>query len=515
MNSFLSHLVDAYLIKNVYLVGIFALILIARLILTRLPKRFSYYLWAALGIKAVTDVGFSITISLKNSFASRSSESLITKVIAAAQDAGITGKTIDLAGTVQTAAVPVSRHIFGLYEIIFLIWLAGALAMVTAVFFRYLRTRKAVRVSFPAENGVRYCDYIDSPMVFGILKPVIYMPQTSDPESLRFILAHEKCHIRRGDIYFKLFAFILLSVFWINPFFWIAYRLFTLDMELSCDEAAVEMLGASAKRDYAHTLLSYSVAERTLWMAQTDFADTGTKKRVKNIMKTKKIKLPAIIAGTLVPVVIVALCFIKPRFAFADNYTQISSDTAVSSPEVKKDTEASVIGTASLPDTNVESSENTTLSNGIDTNTVSAGDPVLQNTDIATWVWPLDSTLITRGFSEQHPGVDIAAPMKSAVYAALPGTVIESGYDSAEGNVLEIKVNDEITYRYSHLDSATVEVGSTVKGGEKIAEVGSTGNSTGPHLHYEIFVNGTSTDPFAGFYVEPVELTYETKSTDE
>jgi murein DD-endopeptidase MepM/ murein hydrolase activator NlpD len=81
--------------------------------------------------------------------------------------------------------------------------------------------------------------------------------------------------------------------------------------------------------------------------------------------------------------------------------------------------------------------------------------------------------------------------------------------------VLEIKVNDEITYRYSHLDSSLVEVGSTVKGGEKVAEVGSTGNSTGPHLHYEIFVNGTATDPFSGFYEAPVELEYEDYSADE
>lgn len=518
MNSFLSNLVDAYFVKNAYLIGMFAIILIARMILTRLPKRFSYYLWAALGIKAVTDVGFSITISLKKSTAAGGGGSLISKAMVAAENTGIMGKTINLAGTVQTAAAPATtaaKPLFGPYEIIFLIWLTGALAIVTAGVFRYLRTKKAVRVSYPAENGVRYCDYIDSPMAFGIFKPVIYMPKTSDSESLKYILAHERCHIRRGDIYFKLFAFILLSIFWINPFFWVAYRLFTLDMELSCDEAAVEMLGVKAKKGYAHTLLSYSVAERTLWLAQTDFADTGTKRRVKNIMKTKKIKLPAIIAGTLVPVVIVALCFFKPKFAFANDESQSSADTTVSSSETKNDTSASVSDTASLSDDNSENSDNTALSNDVDANTSTAIASTDENPDIATWVWPLDSTLITMGFSDRHPAVDIAAPMRSDVYAALPGTVIKSEWESSDGNVLEIKVNDEITYRYSHLDSSLVEVGSTVKGGEKVAKVGSTGNSTGPHLHYEIFVNGTATDPFSGFYEAPVELEYEDYSADE
>ena len=78
----------------------------------------------------------------------------------------------------------------------------------------------------------------------------------------------------------------------------------------------------------------------------------------------------------------------------------------------------------------------------------------------------------------------------------LDGTVEETGFATKEGNYVIVRVSETTLYRYNHLDSASVKAGDTVKAGDKLGEVGSTGLSTGPHLHVEYIVNGESIKVF-------------------
>jgi murein DD-endopeptidase MepM/ murein hydrolase activator NlpD len=94
-----------------------------------------------------------------------------------------------------------------------------------------------------------------------------------------------------------------------------------------------------------------------------------------------------------------------------------------------------------------------------------------------------------------HEGLDIAANLGEPIYAALDGTVTYSGWASGYGNLIKLKHNDGIDTYYGHCSKLLVSEGQKVKKGEKIAEVGSTGNSTGPHLHFEIRINGVPKDP--------------------
>jgi len=99
------------------------------------------------------------------------------------------------------------------------------------------------------------------------------------------------------------------------------------------------------------------------------------------------------------------------------------------------------------------------------------------------------------GHLAMHEGIDFSADLGTAVIAAAPGLVIRSEWDPSFGNVVEIKHAENFMTRYAHLNKRLVSHNSHVQGGYRIGEVGSTGRSTGPHLHYEIFHYGKVINP--------------------
>ncbi|MGG7611131.1 M23 family metallopeptidase, partial [Streptomyces sp. ZG43] len=124
------------------------------------------------------------------------------------------------------------------------------------------------------------------------------------------------------------------------------------------------------------------------------------------------------------------------------------------------------------------------------------------------YVLPVEGSYVSTGYqtggslwsSGSHSGVDFHAPAGSVVRAVGAGTVVETGWGGAYGNEVVIKMHDGTYTQYGHLASATVSVGQTVTPGQQIAVSGSTGNSTGPHLHFEARSGadyGTDMDPVA------------------
>lgn len=98
-------------------------------------------------------------------------------------------------------------------------------------------------------------------------------------------------------------------------------------------------------------------------------------------------------------------------------------------------------------------------------------------------------------WGQMHEGVDMAAPTGTPIYAPADGTVIFAGWERGYGNLIKIRHDFGITTRYGHLSKIRVKVGEKVSQGERIADMGSTGHSTGPHLHYEIRTGGKAIDP--------------------
>lgn len=101
----------------------------------------------------------------------------------------------------------------------------------------------------------------------------------------------------------------------------------------------------------------------------------------------------------------------------------------------------------------------------------------------------------TKGASTNHKGIDWAVPIGTAVVASNAGTVTKAGWASGYGYAVYIKHADGRETRYAHLSKVLVKVGQTVAQGQRIALSGNTGRSTGPHLHFEIIINGTAVNP--------------------
>ena len=119
-------------------------------------------------------------------------------------------------------------------------------------------------------------------------------------------------------------------------------------------------------------------------------------------------------------------------------------------------------------------------------------------------IWPCDGVLTSdfryrinpvTGKRAFHTGIDIGAPMYTKIYAPIDGTVVYSGWRGGYGNMVILDHGQGVTTRYAHSSKLLVKVGQQVKMGDKIALMGSTGQSTGSHLHYEIRVDGVAIDP--------------------
>jgi murein DD-endopeptidase MepM/ murein hydrolase activator NlpD len=100
-----------------------------------------------------------------------------------------------------------------------------------------------------------------------------------------------------------------------------------------------------------------------------------------------------------------------------------------------------------------------------------------------------------------HEGIDVTAPMGAPIAAPAAGTVISTGWETGYGNTIEINHGFGIVTRYAHTSKILVHQGQHVSRGQQIALVGNTGLTTGPHLHYEVHVNGKPVDPLK--YVLP------------
>ena len=217
-------------------------------------------------------------------------------------------------------------------RILTVIWLVGFCVMMAQALFSYLRLKHYVAASVKTGRNVRICDEIQYPFILGILRPMIYLPGFLRGSMKRFVLAHERAHLKRRDHIWKPLGFFLLAIHWFNPLCWIAYILFSRDLEMACDERVIRDMDRESKADYSQTLLLLSNPANRIAACPVAFGEIGVKERVKGIFNYKK---PAIwiVMLALAGCMVMAVCFLtSPRKADTavaqENKTEQSEESA-------------------------------------------------------------------------------------------------------------------------------------------------------------------------------------------
>lgn len=199
------------------------------------------------------------------------------------------------------------------------IWLFTSIAVFAAFTAAHIKFRLKVRDALPVEMNfnsgtkrhvrVKVSDRIDSPLTYGIFRPVILLPKSiyiCDEKTAEYILSHELTHIKRLDALYKLLAVIAVSLHWFNPLAWVMLVFSSRDIELSCDEEVVlEKNGSGREREeYALTIIEME-EKRSFGALASGFGGSSVKERIKAVMTAKK----ASSAGKAAAILLVAMAF--------------------------------------------------------------------------------------------------------------------------------------------------------------------------------------------------------------
>lgn len=344
----LSQIFLTFLYKNMTVSVVIIAVLLARLLLRKMPKKYSYILWSIVGIRMIFNLPFTTNISVFNlfrGFAKRSST--MGTMLTGSRKTNLQGATdllnkTDTTGAAvahasRSTAVEAMTHTLTTSQMVLgilgLLWLIVVALFVAYGIYSYVKCRLLVRTAVIARDitpdshkkknnvSVWECDRIPSPFVFGIIRPRIYIPFRMPKQEQAYILAHEQCHIRRLDPLWKLIAFLLLAVYWWNPLVWCAFFYMVRDMEMSCDEAVIEQFGNEIKQGYSNSLLSFAMERHPYSFAPIAFGEGDAGRRIKNVLNFKK-------PHTRVAILVFVLLVVVGVSCLTNGKDKISSETA-------------------------------------------------------------------------------------------------------------------------------------------------------------------------------------------
>ena len=223
-----------------------------------------------------------------------------------------TSDPVSWQGSAEAPSAPKSP---GLSGIAFAVWLAGAALMLGYAALSYLRLKKRLGTAVRLEGNVYETEAAETPFLLGLIRPAIYLPFGMDERSRELVLLHERAHIRSGDQAAKLFGYVLLAVHWFNPLVWLAYALFSQDIELCCDERVISSLTPGERADYSEALLRLSLGRRRISACPLAFGEANAKTRVKSILNYKKPVFWMIVAALLAAAALAVFFLTSPKKA--------------------------------------------------------------------------------------------------------------------------------------------------------------------------------------------------------
>ena len=251
-------------------------VVILRLPLKKAPKWFMGILWAIVALRLIIPVQVTAHVGFMPDFG---------RIVNACFNKG---KEVQAVPAAVNSGVHKAASGIPIYVVV--IWIVGMMLVLgyAVVSFIMVKRKIAASIRYISGDRVYVCDDIDTPFIFGLLKPSIYMPSGLDDKTIKNVLAHEMAHIERYDHIRKQFGFLILAIHWFNPLVWVSYILFCKDIELACDERVVSRMTLSEKKSYAKSLLSCSTHGRMVLAYPLAFGEVGVGTRVKQIFNYKK-----------------------------------------------------------------------------------------------------------------------------------------------------------------------------------------------------------------------------------
>ena len=300
----------------------------------RISLRLQYAVWGLVLLRLLIPVSFGSTnISVANLTVKNDSTAIKTTLPPNAQNAAIatgsnqTGIGDPFEGRYDDPEIDAVIHadapadISGmLRNAALVIWMAGAVSVSVLFLMTNIRLRKKVMQSRRAVGVYRkklevYCtDAIDTPCLFGLLKPVIYVTNevAGDKTLLRHTIIHEATHHRHGDHIWAVLRCACLVIHWYNPLAWWAAFLSQRDAELACDEATIKRLGEGERAEYGRTLIGMTCQKRArvLITATTMTAsESGLRERIMLIARKPRTALYTLLIVLLAASVAVGCTF--------------------------------------------------------------------------------------------------------------------------------------------------------------------------------------------------------------
>lgn len=286
-------------------------VLVLRVVLKKAPKWVMPLLWGVVALRLVCLFSIESALSLIPS-----AETIPSEIVTETREPVLYEQaTLDIVTnpTLPSAAevpVGVSRQQaqvdFNIYSVL---WLAGMAALLVHALVSAGKLKRKLATAILLRDNIYESEFVDSPFVFGVVKPNIYLPMHMDEGTAAYVIAHECAHLARRDHWWKVLGYLVLALHWFNPLVWVAYILFCRDIELACDEKVVKGLDGAARADYSQALLSCAAPKRAVAACPLAFGEGNIKMRVKSALHYKK---PAfwVAAAAVLAVVIVAVCFL-------------------------------------------------------------------------------------------------------------------------------------------------------------------------------------------------------------
>ena len=195
------------------------------------------------------------------------------------------------------------------------IWVIGVIVMLFYAFFCYFHLKNRLKTAVLFRDNLYQSEAVTSPFVLGFIRPRIYLPFTLAEKDLDAVVAHEKAHIARGDVLWKLLGYLFLCVYWFNPFVWLAYILFCRDIEFACDERVIGQLAIEERAAYSEALLAASMPKARIAACPLAFGEGNVKERIKRVLSYKKPAFWVILIAVLACAAL-AVCFLTDPVGF-------------------------------------------------------------------------------------------------------------------------------------------------------------------------------------------------------